>query len=315
MTGGAGTELSTKNMSFEGSQMLEPILAETVARRVFNVFTVLPIEDQNYTYEELLNDIGTKYDFDPYEMGRNTIALKETLVPIPLIYHDVKYTKLQIKRRNKTNAPVSTLIKQMARVFRKDEDSIAFAGEATKTGVVGFDDSANSTAATVPLSLSTTDLLDSTLNGIINQLNVNLNGGGGNQTVKQFPCMAIMNTKIENRLWTIKDSVTKENGYFMFKRILLERCGPGSEIIVTQALGGTVTRVDDRNSLAASSTGTGAAFGLMAKSPNHQGIVASTIEKEEYWVGSGWTQEFMERWRTLYFTALTQIYCENITIT
>ncbi len=316
MTGGAGTELSTKNMSFEGSQMIEPILAETVARRAFNIFTVLPIEDQNYTWEEILNDIGTKYDFDPYEMGRNTIALKETLVPIPLIYHDIKFTKLQIKRRNKNpKTSVATLIKQMARVFRRDEDSIAFAGESTKTGVLGYADSSNSTQATTGLSLSTTDLLDSTLNGIINQLNTNLNGGGGNQTVKQFPCMLLLNTIAENRLWVMKDSVTKENGYFMLKRILEERCGAGSEIIVTNALGGTVTRSNDRVSLAANSTGTSACFGLMAKSANHQGIVASNIEKDEYWIGSGWSQEFMERWRTLYFTNKTQIYDEEIVIT
>ncbi len=312
MTGGAGTELDTKSVTFDSSLLLEAILPESVARRMFPIFTVLPVHKQNYTYWELLNDIGTKYDFDPYEYGRNANALKETSVPVPLIYHEATYDKFKLKRINESRAPLSERIRQMARVFRRDEDSIAIAGESTKTGVTSIADTTNNTtAASSELDLTSIATMYSTFNIIINQLNNLLNASSGSQTVKNFPCLAVMTSDVEDRLWTLKSALDDTKSmYTLFKEILVERCGPGSEIIVTNALGGTVTTVDDRVSLAAGTTN----FALMAKSADHYGMIASEIFRDEETNISGFTQEFAERWRPIFFRQGSIIYSGTVDI-
>ncbi|KKL94722.1 hypothetical protein LCGC14_1861870, partial [marine sediment metagenome] len=315
MTKGGGTELDTTNIEFTRDQLIEAILPETVSRRIFPIFTVLEIHKQNYTFFELLNDIGTKYDFDPYEYGRNVNALKETTVPIPLIYHEATYNKMQLKRINDTKAPLSERIRQMGRVFNRDEDNIAIAGESTKTGVTSIADTTNNTTvADAHLNLTTIDTLITTFHGIINQLNNGLTANSGSQTVRNFPCIALMTSDVESRLWVTPVTATSpegQNGYQVFKSILEERCGPGSEIVVNNALGGTVTTVDDRVSLAAGTTN----FALMAKSPNHYGMVASEMFTDTETNIKGFTQEFAERWRPIFFKQESIIFSGTVDIT
>ncbi len=315
MTKGGGTELDTTNVKFTREALLEAILPQSVSRRIFPIFTVLPIHKQNYTYFELLNDIGTKYDFDPYEYGANFNALKETTVPVPLIYHEAAYTKFKLRRLNETKAPLTDRIRQMKRVFNKDEDIIAIGGEATKTSVTSIADTTNNTTvATANLDLTDIDTMITTSHGIINQLNGGLNADSGNQTVKEFPCIALMTSDVENRLWSTPVTATSPrglNGYQVFKQILTERCGTGSEIVVSNALGGTVTTVDDRVSLAGGTTN----FALMAKSPEHYGMVASEIFTDSETNLKGFTQEFAERWRPIFFRKGSIIYSGTVDIT
>lgn len=311
MTGGAGTELDTKSVSFESDVLLEAILPEAVVRRIFPIFTVLEVHKQNYTYWELLNDIGTKYDFDPYEYGRNANALKETTIPVPLIYHEATYDKFKLKRINESKAPLANRVSQMARVFRRDEDIIGIAGETTKTGVTSIADTTNNTtAATANLDLTSIATMYATFNGIINQLNNALNSDSGMQTVKNFPCIAVMTSDVEDKLWTLKSALDDTKSmYILFKEILTERCGPGSEIIVTNALGGVVTTVDDRVNLSTAGTTN---FALMAKSSAHYGMVASSIFRDEETNISGFTQEFAERWRPIFFRQGSIIYSGTV---
>lgn len=313
MTGGAGTELDTKSVSFESNKLLEAILPQAVVRRIFPIFTVLPVHKQNYTFWELLNDIGTKYDFDPYEYGRNANALKETSIPVPLIYHEATYDKFKLRRINESKAPLVDRIRQMAKVFRTDEDIIGIAGESTKTGVTSISNTGtNSTAAGSELDLGSIDDMYATFNGIINQLNNLLNANSGNQTVKNFPCIAVMTSNVEDRLWVLKSALDDTKSmYMLFKEILTERCGPGSEIIVSNALGGTVTTVDQRVKLSTPGT---ANFALMAKGPEHYGIVASEIFRDEETNISGFTQEFAERWRPIFFRKESIIFSGTVAL-
>ncbi len=315
MTKGGGTELDTAAVDFTGSQLLEAILPVSIVRRVMPVFTVLPIEDQNYTYWELLNDIGTKYDFDPYEYGSNANALKETTVPIPLIYHEQTYDKFKLKRINKSKAPLADRTRQMARVFNRDENNLGLAGETTKTGVTSFaDTSNNTTAATAELDTTTIDTMITTTHGIINQLNNGLSADSGSQLVSDFPCIIGLTSDVEARLWVAPVSATSppgKNGYEVFKDIVMTRCGPGTEIVVSNAIGGTVTTVDDRVKL--STAGTTNMF-IHAKSPNHGGFVASPIFTESETTLKGFTKEIAERWRPIFFRQEATIYSGTVDI-
>ncbi len=317
MTKGGGTELDTAAVNFTGSQLLEAILPTSIVRRVMPVFTVLPIEDQNYTYWELLNDIGTKYDFDPYEYGSNANALKETTVPIPLIYHEQTYDKFKLKRINKSKAPLADRTRQMARVFNRDENNLGLAGETTKTGVTSFADTTNNSIAAAvgaaELDLTSFTTMKATLNDLISELSNNLSGDSSASTVKDFPCMVVMTSDVEKRLWTMISTLDdKISGWDLFEQMIMKRCGAGTEILVNNALGGTVTTVDDRVKLSTPGT---INFMIHAKSANHGGFVASTIFTESETTLKGFTKEIAERWRPIFFRQEATIYSGTVDIT
>jgi hypothetical protein len=263
-------------LMYDSMELVDLIFANSVSRRVFPVIEDLRINQKRFKYEKVYGDLKTNYRMTDTEHPRNHSALQPVDVKVPMIGTATEYTYHEYldiempESKMKVGEREMEVMKQWA----VDEDMYAIAGESTWNGVPGISDTTNfSEAATTELDLTSLTTLKTSLNAIISQLNNNLNGDSGGQTVKMYPLIALMTSDVEDRLYALLSALEDDvDGYDIFNGILTKRGGPNSEILVSNALGATVTK--DGDSFYISTAGT-TNFALMAWSSNHFGMRTS----------------------------------------
>lgn len=302
-------ELDTDNIQID-------ILRESVSRRVFNVAPMRKKSDYNYRYHDLLEDVKFTYGIKPVEIPRSTFALQPKSFEVPTIAGNYAYDQWEIDEIDAGVYNTSMRNARIAQHLRVQEDIIAFAGESTYNGVGGIADTTNvSTAASTELDLTNITTLKSSANAILNQLNNGLNNSSGFQTIKSLPIIGGVTSDVADRLEEMSpatDDFRDITGWDILNGILARRGGPGSEVVISNAVGGTVSKQGDEFYLA--TEGTTNAF-FLAKSPMYSIIAGGpfwqTMDQEH----GNIDVNMYEKWRMFVFKQASVIYSGTVDIT
>ena len=278
-------EVDENSTVLDSNVVNEVLLGASVAAKIFPPSMVsLAIEDDTFTYENVINDVRTNYGMTLAEAPHSRLVMQKKKVNAPLIMTAIQYDRFQKKRINRSKLPVSARERIILEDFALDMDMYAIAGESTYNGVAGISDTTNfSTAASTELDLTSYTTLKSTLNTIITQLTtaISADSRARNEIVKQNPLILLVTSDVYNRLTAMGSGTAEENlgnGHDVATTILNQRGGNGSGIEVSDCLGGTVTKVADGFSLSTAGT-TNAA--LICQHPRFFGWARSPLDQAE----------------------------------
>lgn len=303
-------------LTYDTNELVDLIFANSVSRRIFPVIQDLAINNKRFSYHKVYGDLKTNLRMTPTEYPENHSALQPLDVKVPLIGTKVSYDRHEVLDMNSSRSKMSVedreqeLMKQWA----VDEDMYAIAGEATWNSVPGISDTTNfSEAASAELDLTSLTTLKTTLNGLLSQLNNNLNSNSGGQSIQMYPLILLLTSDVEERLYALVSALEDDvDGYDIALALIKKRGGDNSEILVSNALGATITR--DGNSFYISTAGTTNAA-LMAWSPNHFGIRSSAMDQQPVSNRDGYDNQIDMRWVSYSKRINTIIYSGTVDIT
>ena len=308
--------INREALLYDTDELVEQIFANSVSRKIFPVIEDLKINQRRFVYHKVHGDLKTNLRMSPSEYPENHSALQPVDVKVPLIGTKISHNKHDVLNMNSSRSKMSVSDREMEimKQWAVDEDMYAIAGEATWNGVPGISDTTNfSEAAGTELDLTSLTTLKATLNGLLGQLNNNLNGNSGGQTVKMYPLILLITSDVEDRLYAMVSALDEAlDGYDIALALIRKRGGANSDIIVSNALGATVTK--DGNSFYISTAGTTNAA-LMAWSPLHFAIRSSPMDQEPETNRKGYDNEIDQGWVSYSKVINTIIYSGTVEIT
>ena len=112
------------------AKVVEPIFFLGVARDVYPIKQELGIEDTESKYWKATQDKKMWYSIEP-QYPLTHVGLAPTETPAPAVSKSIAYSRLELKRINKSVLPIDQRVTTMQKQWSEDEDLIALGAATT----------------------------------------------------------------------------------------------------------------------------------------------------------------------------------------
>lgn len=288
------------------SRIIEPIFYLGVSREIFPIVQELNIEDTESKYWKATQDKKMWYSIEPaYPLTHVGLAPTET--PAPAVSKSIAYSRLELKRINKSVLPIDRRVTIMQQQWVEDEDLIALGaattaddGEAKASIVTEGTNCTNATTADITTFAGVKAMIGGYLNDAVS------NG----MDVRQYPLRLAVTWDVYGKLLQMGSDYTDLSA-LQYIEVEMTRLNADSRIIPTGFLGATYAR-DATGQITVTAGTTNAA--LCLKSPNGYFIAASAIDVYPSTPEGGINLKLAERW-TPHYTCDDYIYYDaSVTI-
>ena len=283
----------------ELDQIVEPIFHSGKARRIFPMMPALGIEDTESKYWKATQNLTGRFAVEPtYDLTH--IGLAPVQTPAPTVSKAIAYSRLELKRINKSVLPLDRRVTNMQKHWTELEDLFAL-GAAT-TADDGEVKSSIVTEGTNCTNATTADI--TTFAGVKAMLGGYLGDAIGNgMELGGDPIKLIITMDVYSKLLQMGSDYTDLSA-LQYCEVELKRLHPQSEIIPTKYLGATYVR-DAADNITVTAGTTNAALCLM--NPQGYFLAVSDIDIFPSTPDGGVNLKFAERW-TPHYTCDDYIY-------
>lgn len=288
-------------------ELLLPLRDRSIirSRGVYPLKTIAEPEDLITYYWKVVDDFNLKYSMEPYDSPRSEQALSKISVNIPVIHGMLGWNYDELKRLDRTRLSTDDRIRAAVANMALEEESICLTGSSEDVTVTSVSTTGtNSTAASTEFNTGSFALMHSTLTGIIGQLLDN------NIDPKSYPLKLVVTSDVYKNAMGRLNTDQNMNGIQFLNSILTELGGQGSEVIMSNYLGGTRTVTAKKVDYTVGTTNAC----LFAVDSQFYEVIASKIDIRTDGLSkvTGLNYQYLERWIPIYKQKESIIYSGTV---